>query len=96
MVPLAGRPQRLAECVGRARASRFVMLGEPIPGSPAGPLGIATQVVPETELARTTDALIKKLTVGPTKSYAAAGTLLKAWSVGGVPCRRYHDARRHH
>ena len=32
MLPLAGALQRLAERVGRARASRFAMLGEPIPG----------------------------------------------------------------
>src|ERR1700740_2081620 len=52
MLPLAGALQRLAERVGRARASRFSMLGEPIPGALAGQLGVATHVVPETELAR--------------------------------------------
>jgi enoyl-CoA hydratase/carnithine racemase len=85
MVPLAGALQRLAERVGRARASRLVMLGESISGSLAGQLGIATEVVPEAELAQATDALIKKLAVGPTKSFAATKTLLKAWSPGGVP-----------
>jgi enoyl-CoA hydratase/carnithine racemase len=85
MLPLAGALQRLAERVGRARASRFAMLGEPIPGSLAGQLGIATHVVREAELAQATDALAKKLAVGPTKSYAATKTLLKAWSAGGVP-----------
>ena len=85
MLPLAGALQRLAERVGRSRASRFAMLGEPIPGALAGQLGIATQVVPEAELAQATEALAKKLAVGPTKSYAATRTLLKAWSAGGVP-----------
>src|SRR5277367_3352899 len=36
MLPLAGALQRLAERVGRGRASRFSMLGEPIPGVLAG------------------------------------------------------------
>jgi enoyl-CoA hydratase/carnithine racemase len=85
MLPIAGALQRLAERVGRGRASRFAMLGEPIPGSLAGQLGIATQVVPEAELARAAEALARKLAVGPTKSYAATRTLLKAWSAGGVP-----------
>jgi len=85
MLPLAGALQRLAECVGRGRASRFAMLGEPIPGSLAGQLGIATHVVPEAELAGTVEALAQKLAIGPTKSYAATRTLLKAWSAGGVP-----------
>jgi enoyl-CoA hydratase/carnithine racemase len=85
MLPIAGALPRLAERVGRGRASRFAMLGEPIPGSLAGQLGIATQVVPEAELAGTVEALAVKLAVGPTKSYAATRTLLKAWSAGGVP-----------
>jgi enoyl-CoA hydratase/carnithine racemase len=85
MLPIAGALQRLAERVGRGRASRFAMLGEPIPGAMAGQLGIATYVVPEAELAQTADALANKLAVGPTKSYAATRTLLKAWSAGGVP-----------
>jgi enoyl-CoA hydratase/carnithine racemase len=85
MLPLAGALQRLAERVGRARASRYAMLGEPIPGAVAGELGIATQVVPEAELAQATEALAKKLAEGPTKSYAATRTLLKAWSAGGAP-----------
>jgi len=85
MLPIAGALQRLAERVGRGRASCFAMLGEPIPGSVAGQLGIATHVVPEAELARAVEALAQKLAVGPTKSYAATRTLLKAWSGGGVP-----------
>src|SRR5580658_7054271 len=44
MLPIAGALQRLAERVGRGRASRFAMLGEPIPGPLAGQLGIATHV----------------------------------------------------
>jgi enoyl-CoA hydratase/carnithine racemase len=85
MLPIAGALQRLAERVGRGRASRLAMLGEPIPGTIAGQLGIASDVVPEADLARTVDALAQKLAVGPTKSYAATRTLLKAWSAGGVP-----------
>jgi enoyl-CoA hydratase/carnithine racemase len=85
MLPLAGALQRLAERVGRGRASRFAMLGEPISGSMAGQLGIASHVVPEVELARAVQTLAEKLAQGPTKSYAATRTLLKAWSAGGVP-----------
>lgn len=85
MLPIAGALQRLAERVGRGRASCFAMLGEPIPGSLAGQLGIASHVVPAAELAQTVEALANRLAVGPTKSYAATRTLLKAWSAGGVP-----------
>jgi enoyl-CoA hydratase/carnithine racemase len=84
MLPIAGALQRLAERVGRARASRFSMLGEPIPGAEAGALGIATHVVPDARLDSETDALAQRLASGPTRSYAATRTLLKAWSGGGV------------
>src|SRR5277367_1274386 len=84
MLPIAGALQRLAERVGRARASRFSMLGEPIPGTEAGALGIATHVVDEYKLEETADALASHLGSGPTRSYAATRTLLKAWSSGGV------------
>ncbi len=84
MLPIAGALQRIAERAGRARASRFAMLGEPISGREAGALGIATHVVPENELSATAAALVKQLATGPTRSYAATRTLLKAWSSGGV------------
>src|SRR5882762_9939102 len=84
MLPIAGALQRLAERVGRARASRFAMLGEPIPGAHAGALGIATHVVPDAQLESEANALARRLASGPTRSYRATRTLLKAWSGGGV------------
>src|ERR1700726_4144933 len=84
MLPIAGAFQRLAERVGGARASRYAMLGEPISGVEAGALGIATHVVDENELEETVEALANQLGSGPTRSYAATRTLLKAWSSGGV------------
>ena len=85
MLPIAGALQRLAERAGRARASRWAMLGEPISGTLAGQLGIASHVVPVAEVAATAKALARRLATGPTRSYAATRTLLKAWSAGGVP-----------
>ena len=84
MLPIAGALQRLAERVGRSRASRFSMLGEPIVGKEAGELGIATHVVPAAKLEAEAEALAQRLASGPTRSYAATRTLLKAWSGGGI------------
>ena len=84
MLPIAGALQRIAERTGRARALRFAMLGEPISGREAGEIGIATHVVPEHELRAAAAALTRQLATGPTRSYAATRTLLKAWSSGGV------------
>jgi hypothetical protein len=50
----------------------------------AGRLGIATHVAPENQLLRVAAALTHQLATGPTRSYAATRTLLKAWSSGGV------------
>ena len=84
MLPIAGGLQRLAERAGRARASRFSMLGEPILGKEAGELGIVTHVVPAPKVDAEAEALAQRLATGPTRSYAATRTLLKAWSGGGI------------
>lgn len=60
------------------------MLGEPVSAPVAGQLGIATRVVPEAEFTQTVEVMTQKLALGPTKSYTATRTLLKAWSSGGV------------
>src|SRR5260370_31941862 len=44
-IPIAGALQRLAERVGRSRASRLAMPGDPLSGALAGHLVIATPVV---------------------------------------------------
>ena len=84
MLPIAGALQRLAERVGRSRAVRLAMLGEPMTAAQALDLGLAMQVVPASELKAATDKLAVQLAQGPTRSYAATRTLLKAWSAGGV------------
>jgi hypothetical protein len=54
------------------------------PGAKQALLGIATHVVPEDQLTGVAAALTRQLATGPTRSYAATRTLLKAWSSGGV------------
>ena len=83
--PVAGAVQRLAERIGRSRAARYAMLCEPMSGVVAGQLGIASFVVPELEVEATAQKFVQDLSTGPTRSYAAIRTLLKAWSGGGVP-----------
>src|SRR5260221_3891595 len=83
--PVAGAVQRLAERAGRAMAARYATLSEPMSGTIAGQLGIAAFVLPEAEVESTAAGLARKLSTGPTRSYAAIRSLLKAWSAGGVP-----------
>lgn len=84
MLPIAGAVQRLAEHVGRSRAARIVMLGEPISAAAARDLGFVTEVVSGSSLATATASLAGTLATGPTRAYAAIRTLLKVWSSGGV------------
>jgi enoyl-CoA hydratase/carnithine racemase len=83
--PVAGAVQRLAERIGRSRAARYAMLCEPMSGVTAGQLGVATQVLPVDEVEAAALKFVQDLSTGPTRSYAAIRTLLKAWSGGGVP-----------
>jgi enoyl-CoA hydratase/carnithine racemase len=84
MLPIAGGLQRLAERIGRARASRYSMLGDAILGKEAGELGIASHVVPASKLNAEAEALVQRLALGPTRSYAVTRTILKAWAGGGI------------
>lgn len=84
MVPVAGGVQRLAERVGRARATRMVMLAERLTAAQALELGIATHTAPDAELDKRVAELAGMLTNGPTQAYFATRGLLKAWSAGGV------------
>lgn len=83
--PVAGAVQRLAERIGRSRAAHYAMLCQPMSGATAGQLGIATLVVPADEVEAAARKFAQDLSTGPTRSYAAIRTLLKAWSGGGVP-----------
>lgn len=82
--PMAGGVQRLADRVGRARATRLVLLSEPIFGKTAVELGVATHSAPDGELEKVADELVQRLSTGPTLSYGKARTLIRAWAHGGV------------
>jgi enoyl-CoA hydratase/carnithine racemase len=83
MLPIAGALQRLAERAGRARAPRWAMLGEPISGTVAGQLGIASHVAAESEVAAVAATLARKLATGPTGSYAATLHVVESVVCGG-------------
>src|ERR1700726_3584754 len=70
--------------VAPPRPLNRALLGGRFSGIIAGVLGFAALVVPEADLDETSRNLVDKLANGPTKAYAAARTLLKAWSAGGI------------
>ena len=54
--------------VGRARATRMMMLGERIPAAQAYEWGMVSEVVEDAELMPRTMEIAKKLAAGPTKA----------------------------
>ncbi|MDR7156817.1 enoyl-CoA hydratase/carnithine racemase [Sphingobium xenophagum] len=84
-LPLAGGIQRLADAIGRTRAVKLAMLGEPISGTAGAEMGFVTMAVPDDQLEQATTELAERLGSGPTLAYAAIRALMKIWSSGGTP-----------
>jgi enoyl-CoA hydratase/carnithine racemase len=82
-VPLAGGYQRLASLIGPGAARRLVMLGEQTPVTQVPQ--VADFIVPDDQLDQAALDLATRLSQGPTRAYAAAKSILKAWWAGGIP-----------
>lgn len=68
----------LAASIGRARATRLLMLGEKLPNSEAHAAGLITHCVPAAEWQATMDGLVDKLKSGPTMAYARIKSTINA------------------
>ena len=68
----------IAASIGRARATRMIMLGEKLSNSEAFAAGLITHCVPEAEWQDTLDALVEKLATGPTRAYAQIKSTINA------------------
>ncbi len=68
LVPDVGSTWMLPRMVGRARATRMMMLGERIPAAQAYEWGMVSEVVEDAELMARTLEIAKKLAAGPTKA----------------------------
>ena len=64
-VPLAGGIPRLAERIGRGRTAELVLLFDPIDGTRAGKIGLATRVVADAAVDETAIALADRLAGRP-------------------------------
>lgn len=70
LVPDGGSTWLLARAVGRARATRMMMLGEKISGEQAEEWGLIYKCVEDADLMSEARALAEKLANGPTVAYA--------------------------
>ena len=68
LVPDVGSTWMLPRMVGRARATRMMMLGEKIPAAQALEWGLVSEVVPDAELMPRATEIARKLASGPTRA----------------------------
>ena len=68
LVPDVGSTWLLPRMIGRARATRMMMLGERIPAELAYEWGLVSEVVDDPDLPARTAEIAKKLASGPTKA----------------------------
>ena len=79
-----GSTYLLPRLVGLRRAQELVFRDEPVPADEAVDVGLATEVVPDDDLADRLDEEAERLAAGPTRAYGATKRLL-AESYGNSP-----------
>lgn len=84
LVPDGGSTWLLARAIGRARATRMMMLGEKIGAEQAESWGLIHQVVDDGALMDEAGALAQKLAAGPTLAYATMKRNIATALDGGV------------
>jgi 2-(1,2-epoxy-1,2-dihydrophenyl)acetyl-CoA isomerase len=70
LVPDAGSSLLVPARVGFARAAELALLGERLPAPRAADIGLINMVWPEEEFEKNAEALLTRLSNGPTRSYA--------------------------
>lgn len=73
-----GAHELIAASIGRARATRLLMLGEKFPNRDAFEAGLITHLVSEQDWQATVDGLVEKLATGPTLAYARIKATINA------------------
>ena len=72
LVPDAGSSLFVPARVGFTRAAELAMLGEPVPAPKAAAIGLINSAWPDGEFEANAEALLLRLSNGPTRSYAGA------------------------
>ena len=79
LVPDAGSSLFVPARVGFARAAEMAMLGEPVPAPRAVDIGLINAAWPDAEFEKNAEALLLRLSNGPTRSYAGTKRELNHW-----------------
>jgi len=84
LVPDAGSSLFVPARVGFARAAEMAMLGEPVPAPRAADIGLINAAWPDGEFEKNAEALLVRLSNGPTRSYAGTKRELNHWVYSGM------------
>jgi 2-(1,2-epoxy-1,2-dihydrophenyl)acetyl-CoA isomerase len=79
LAPDAGSSLFVPARVGFARAAEMAMLGEPVPAPRAAEIGLINAAWPDEEFEKKAEALLLRLSNGPTRSYAGTKRELNQW-----------------
>lgn len=79
LVPDGGGSLFVPARVGFARAAEMAMLGEPVPAPKAADIGLINASWPDADFERNAEALLLRLSNGPTRSYAGTKRELNHW-----------------
>ena len=79
LVPDGGSSLFVPARIGFARAAEMAMLGEPVPAPKAADIGLINACWPEEEFEKNAEALLLRLSNGPTRSYAGTKRELNQW-----------------
>ena len=79
LVPDGGGSLFVPARVGFARAAEMAMLGEPVPAPKAADIGLINAAWPDEEFEKNAEALLLRLSNGPTRSYAGTKRELNHW-----------------
>jgi 2-(1,2-epoxy-1,2-dihydrophenyl)acetyl-CoA isomerase len=79
LVPDGGGSLFVPARVGFARAAEMAMLGEPVPAGRAADIGLINASWPDDEFEKNAEALLLRLSNGPTRSYAGTKRELNHW-----------------
>jgi 2-(1,2-epoxy-1,2-dihydrophenyl)acetyl-CoA isomerase len=84
LVPDGGSSLLIPARIGFARFAEMAMLGEPVAAPRAADIGLINAAWPDEEFEKKADALLQRLSNGPTRSYAGTKRELNHWMYTGM------------
>ncbi len=88
IMTLQGGMMQIAERVGRAKAAELVFLSDPVGAAQMASWNVVNRVVDDDKLGEETDALARRLAVGPPGAYAGTKAVLRMWLQEGTKSAR--------